>query len=686
MTRHKATYSCGRPIALSYFGKTSLTLTRRHGARMARAKQTYRRKPAPQKKPQSRRPSGRARGSFGRKRSGNRRKNHRLVQYGAEAGVFVLWSCLALVLGLVIVSKDLPDTQSLWRQDKGPKISLLATDGTPIVVQGEVRGGPVRLADLPPYVAEAILAVEDRNFYHHFGVNPFSIIRALLVNLTTGEVRQGGSTLTQQLAKNLFLSSEQTYKRKVQELLLAFWLEYRFTKEELLTLYLNRVYFGAGAYGIDAASYRYFDVPARELTLNESAVLAGLLKAPSRYAPTHNPDDAGARARLVLSAMVDAGYLTEQKAQQSMRAPVYLRQARFSKAPYFVDHAMAAARNASRRVDHDLIVKTTFDPALHTALSDGVHAGIKQAKIPDEVQVAGVIIDENGAVRALIGGRNYAETQFNRATQARRQPGSAFKPFVYLAGLEAGLKASDLIDDLPVSVGNWAPRNYGDHYMGPVSLATALARSLNGATIRLQEKVGRKKVRALAKNAGLTGPLTTGPSLGLGVDVVSPLQLAGAYAVFSNGGYGVRVHSIEEITDNDGNMVYQNQAPRGDLIADPKSVYMLNEILKGVAVFGTGKAAALENWQVAGKTGTTQNNRDAWFAGHVNGLVCVIWVGKDDNSPMQNITGGGAPAIIWREVMGRALISATPNIAASFSMSDQVEDDPVGALIRAAQF
>lgn len=616
-----------------------------------------------------------------------KRKSAGFLKYTADAGVVVLSVGIVLAVGLVFLARDLPATDGLWRQERGPKISLVAADGTPMVVQGEVRGEPIRLADLPAHVPLAVLAVEDRNFYHHFGINPFSIIRAMVVNILNGEVRQGGSTLTQQLAKNLFLTNDRTYKRKLQELLLAFWLEYRFSKKELLTLYLNRVYFGAGAYGIDAASYRYFDKSARYLELNEAAILAGLLKAPTRYAPTHNPEDSGARAKIVIAAMVEAGFLDEVRARETVRDPVFLGPSSFSTAPYFVDYATIAARNASRHADQDIIVRTTFDRTLQIALEDGINAGIALAKLPAGIELAGVIVDNDGAIKAIIGGRNYSKSQFNRAAQAKRQPGSVFKPFVYLAGLEAGFEPHDRIDDTPITVNGWAPRNYGDKYYGNVTLNTGLARSLNGATIRLQEKVGRKNVRTLARRAGFTENMTAGPSLGLGVDVISPLKLAGAYAALSNGGYRVRLHAITSIDDPDGHYLYQNKASRIGTVASSRSISLLNEMLREVVNSGTGKAAALEGFPVAGKTGTTQNNRDAWFAGHVGGLTCIIWVGKDDNSPMNNITGGGAPAIIWREIMARSLIVQGRHFTSATAVDiDRVDADPLGQLIRSENF
>lgn len=561
----------------------------------------------------------------------------------------------ALAAFVAFFSRDLPDTDRLWASQRAPRITLLAVDGAPIAVHGESFGAPVRLSDLPPYAPLAVLAVEDRNFYHHIGVNPISVARAFLANASAGEIVQGGSTITQQLAKNLFLSSDRTLKRKIQELLLALWLEHRFTKDEILTLYLNRVYFGAGAYGVDAASYRYFAKPARELTVGEAAVLAGLLKAPTRYAPTRNPEDAGQRARLVVDAMEEAKFLTPLEAARARKEPVRIASPRFASAPYFVDHLMQEARALSQGVDADLIVQTTFDPALQAALEAGVEAGLGLAALPPEAQLAAVIVDAEGAVRAMIGGRSYRQSQFNRASQARRQPGSAFKPFVYLAALEAGMAPDDVVLDAPVVIDKWRPDNYRGRYYGEVTLTEALTRSLNSAVIRVQEQTGRSAVRILARRMGLENTATRGPALALGVDAVTPLELAGAYAPLVNGGFRARVHAIDSIRTADGQLVYRRDTAMVDVAASFKSVRRLNEMLAEVVRSGTGRAAAIEGWRVCGKTGTTQDSRDAWFAGHVGGLVGVVWTGRDDNAPVKDLVGGGAPAIIWREAMRRAL-------------------------------
>ncbi|WP_428406900.1 transglycosylase domain-containing protein [Hyphococcus sp.] len=640
--------------------------------------------PAKRKKPAKRKTAARRLVSPARRRRAPRRRRKsarpRLEPFAraaAELGVFALTALIGLAALFAYFASDLPDPAGLWREGGGPRITLLAADGAPIMLHGVAQGAPIRLSQLPDHVPEAVLAVEDRNFYHHFGANPVSIVRALIVNANEGAVRQGGSTITQQLAKNVFLSSDRTMKRKIQELMLAFWLERKFTKNEILTLYLNRVYFGAGAYGVDAASFRYFGKSARHLSVGEAAVLAGLLKAPSRYAPTANPEDAGKRGRLVIEQMVAARFLTRREADAAIAEPVLLAAPRFEAAPYFVDHALKEVRSLTAEIDADFIVRTTFDPRVQAAAETGLTAGFAMAGDGlDEVEAAAIVIDSEGAVRGMIGGRDYVKSQYNRATQAQRQPGSAFKPFVYLAGIMRGEAPDSHVLDAPIEIGAYAPGNYKDKYYGEVTLREALARSLNSAVIRVQERTGRAFVRETARRMGWPGDLTSGPSLGLGVDAVSPLDLAAAYAPFANGGFRVKPYVIERIETVDGDLVYQRKGSIIEEAAPASAIAEMNDMLASVVDWGTGRAASVPGYRVAGKTGTSQESRDAWFAGHAGGLVGVVWIGRDDNRPMNDITGGRTPAIVWREIFSRALPPA--------SYVPQTEDpDPIAAILHA---
>ncbi|WP_411816502.1 transglycosylase domain-containing protein [Hyphococcus sp. DH-69] len=619
-----------------------------------------------------------------RRRNTRRRSTSRFAAFApfsraaAELSVFAFTGLVIFAAIFAYFASDLPDTAELWREGDGPKITLLAADGAPIMMHGVSHGAPVKLASLPRHVPNAVLAVEDRNFYHHFGANPVSIVRALIVNANEGSVRQGGSTITQQLAKNVFLSGERTMKRKIQELMLSLWLEHKFRKDEILTLYLNRVYFGAGAYGIDAASYRYFGKSASKLTVGEAAVLAGLLKAPSRYSPTSNPDDAGKRGRLVIEQMVTAGFLTRREADAAIAEPVLLATPRFEAAPYFIDHVMREARTLSQSVDADLIIRTTFDPKVQAAAETGLVAGLAiSGDGLENIEGAVVVMDREGAVRAMIGGRDYGRSQYNRATQAKRQPGSAFKPFVYLAAMSRGEMADSMIIDAPVQIGKWSPGNYKDKFYGEVTLREALARSLNSAAIRLQERVGRGYVRETARNMGWSESLNPGPSLALGVDEISPLNLAAAYVPFANGGFQVVPHVIDRIETADGDIIFRRTGTIISEAASPSAIAATNDMMLSVTEWGTGKAAKIPGYKVAGKTGTSQNSRDAWFAGHAGGLVGVVWLGHDNNAPMDGITGGRAPAIIWREMMARAL---PPPV---YVMPEKAQD-PIAALLQSS--
>lgn len=589
----------------------------------------------------------------------------------ALAGVVAL---TGLFVAAAIYARGLPSTADMWATPHPPSVRILARDGTELTIRGRSYGPPTRLSELPGYVPEAVMAIEDRNFYHHIGFNPLSVARALFVNVSEGEVRQGGSTITQQLAKNLFLSSDKTVKRKVRELMLAIWLERRFTKDEILTLYLNRVYFGAGAYGIEAASRRYFSKPASELSLGEAALLAGLLKAPSRYAPTSSPDEAGERARQVLAAMADAGFITEAEERRTAAQPVELAAADYDAAPYFVDYVRGRIADLVGDANADIVVKTTLDPSAQWS----AERAIVENTLPDGLQAAVVVLDNDGALRAMVGGRDYARSQYNRAVSARRQPGSAFKPFVYLAAAAAGARPDDHYIDAPIAIDDWEPDNYAGEYFGEVTMREALARSLNSVAVQVQEQVGRPAVADVARRAGLEIDLPDIPSMALGVELETPLQLATAYAPFANGGAAVEPYAIERIETEEGDVLYQRRGPTLRPTFDPGDIAVVNQMLLAVTSWGTGKAAALPGVATFGKTGTTQDSRDAWFAGHAGGLVGVVWIGRDDDAPMSHVTGGGPPAHIWRAAMAGAFAASPPRLtqAAQMALHPQPPGEP----------
>ncbi len=592
--------------------------------------------------------AGKARGRRPRRRSA-------LLLLARWAVTFAIWA-LVIAGGIAAwYAYDLPDMERLEAARRPPSVTLLDARGGVITTFGGLYGLPVSLKELPPHLPHAVLAMEDRRFYEHFGLDLVGLARAAFVNLREGRVRQGGSTITQQLAKNLFLTPERTLRRKVQETILALWLERKFTKDQILTLYLNRVYLGAGAYGVDAAARRYFAKAARQVTLEEAAMLAGLLKAPSRYNPLASPDLAAKRAKLALATMVDAGFVEGARARTAGGGPAPLAARPGGGGRYFADWVLDQVSDYVGYAQRDLVVATTLDPRLQGLAERKVAEALTRDGARRRIgQAALVAIDPSGAVRAMVGGRDYATSQFNRATQARRQPGSAFKPFVYLAALESGMGADDRLLDAPVSVGVWSPRNFGGRYHGSVTLREAMSRSLNSVAVRLSERVGRAKVIAAAHRLGVGSPLRPRPSVALGAGEVSLIELTAAYGAFANGGVGVWPHGIVEIREKGGRRLYRRAGSGPERVIQRRHAEAMNDLLGAVVARGTGRAAALGR-PAAGKTGTSQDFRDAWFIGYTAGLVCGVWMGNDDDAPMNEVTGGGPPARLWRAFMAPAL-------------------------------
>jgi penicillin-binding protein 1A len=568
----------------------------------------------------------------------------------------------ALVLGAftlftVYFTYDLPTTRNIALARHAPSVTMVDRLGRTITTRGMNQGRSVRLEDLPPYVPEAVIAIEDRRFWIHPGIDPVGLTRAMVANIRAGRIVQGGSTITQQLAKNLFLSPERTLRRKVQEAYLALWLELRYSKQEILTLYLNRVYMGAGTYGLEAASERYFAKQARDLTLPEAAMLAGLLKAPSRYSPTNSMERARARQQVVLAAMVDADLLSEQaRLQANNVVPRLAEPAATPGVHHFADWIVERVPGFVGDADQDLIVETTLDLTFQRAAELAVSFSLDgNAQRLNAHQAALIALDLQGGIRAMVGGKSYRDSQFNRATQARRQPGSAFKPFVYLTALEQGWRPDDTLSDAPVEVGNWSPANYGDTFEGDVTLTTALSRSINTVAVQLGEQVGRTNVIRTAHRVGLRADLDPVRSLSLGTGAVTPLDLTAAYVPFANGGKGVFPHAIRRITTRDGQVLYHRQGVGPGQVVAPADVAAMNDMLKQTVISGTGRKAWLTSGRpMAGKTGTSQDFRDAWFVGYTANIVAAVWVGNDDNTPMNRVTGGTLPAVIWKDFMTRA--------------------------------
>jgi penicillin-binding protein 1A len=570
---------------------------------------------------------------------------------------FVVGS-LALVTMLVTYTITIPDPLSLRTQVSGQPIRILARDGSVLAERGTAHDY-IPLDLLPRRVIDAVIATEDRRFWTHWGFDPAGLVRAVFVNLRSGRFVQGGSTLTQQLAKNLFLSPERTLGRKFEEVVLALWLELRLSKEEILELYLNRVYFGGGAYGIEAAAQRYFDKSARALTLAEAAVIAGLLKAPSRFAPTSSPRLAVIRSHSVLAKMHDAGFISAAEEQMARSKRMVFSNVRRDQerqaADYAIDYVLDRMPDALGGGSGDIIVDTTIDRDLQQHASSVVADAIgKEGVALDANQAAVVVLDATGGVRAMVGGRSYAESQFNRAVKAMRQPGSAFKPFVYLAALEKGYTPESVAYDLPFNLEGWSPKNDNGRFGGAITLRQALVQSVNTVAVRLMMDVGPDKVVALATKLGIDAPLRAEPSLALGTSEVSLLDLTGAYGAFSSGGSVVEPHIIRRIRSSSGRVLYARPAVSADPVVAQGSVAALNGMLQDVVESGTGKRAYLAGHVTAGKTGTSQDFRDAWFIGYTAHFTGGVWTGNDNGEPMRKATGGNLPALIWNRIMAQA--------------------------------
>lgn len=573
----------------------------------------------------------------------------RLFYWGA---VLCLWAGIG-VAGLVgYYAMDLPDTQQLWKVENSPEFRFYGAGDKLLARRGRLQGRPLLYRDLPPDLVQAVVAIEDRRFFSHFGMDIRGLTRAMVSNIRSGAVVAGGSTLTQQLAKNVFLDPDRTLKRKIQELLLAFWMEATLSKEEIFALYMNRVYFGAGAYGVHAAAETYFNRPVPELTLGEAATLAGLLKAPSRLAPNRNPEGARARASLVLQAMTETGYLTPQRLAANPLDDVRIVTRSNDTAHYAIDWALEQLPGFIGRPRTDLDIVTTLDPVMQLAAERAARQVLDtQGQDRNVGQVAMVVMTPQGAVRAMVGGRSYENSQYNRAILAQRQPGSAFKPVVYLAALEAGYKPSDIMQDAPFSVGDWSPQNYDRLYRGPVTLTDALANSLNTVAAQLSEAVGRERVIETARRLGITSPLYPHPSIALGVFELSLLELTASYATIANGGFRTFPYIIEEVVSHSGNEFYRRRIGAAVPVIEPDIVASLQGMLVAAVEGGTGRGARVDGLRIGGKTGTSQTWRDAWFIGMTGDLVVGVWVGNDDGAPMDRITGGSIPAQIFKTFM-----------------------------------
>jgi penicillin-binding protein 1A len=600
-----------------------------------------------------------------RKKSASRRPSYHREEEGWRPWLKRAALRVVLIGGLVGLCafgwlfSTLPDIESLNSFTKKPSIIVKTEDGQIIGSFGDIYGDYVPFGEMPNSLIDAVIATEDRNFYYHFGIDPMGLLRATVANIRAGHVVQGGSTISQQVAKNVFLTPERSLMRKLREMLLAFKLEVRFTKEDILSIYLNRVYLGAGNYGVDSASKRYFGHSARDLRLSESAILAGLLKAPSRYAPTSNPALSRKRADQVLLNMQDAGFLTQEqtdKARKELASSMENRKRAPQSNLYFADWIADQLPEYVGNVQEDIVVITTLRPELQ-AMADKAVADImdKDAEKFGTSQAALLAMSPDGAVRAMIGGRNYAESQFNRTYQSLRQPGSSFKMFVYMAGLEAGFRPDTLVEDKPLVIdagvsGKWQPKNYTGRYLGEIPLRDAVAESINTVAVQVSEHAGLEQVIDMARRLGVTSKIDPLHSIALGAVEVSLLEMTGAYAHLASGGLMVQPYGILQIDTTQGEPVYRRFDGGRTRVVRSDIVGMMSEMLMGVVDRGTGRAARIGR-PVAGKTGTTSDYKDAWFIGYTPDLIAGVWVGNDDNKPMKKVTGGGLPARIWHDFM-----------------------------------
>lgn len=596
--------------------------------------------------------------SPGGNKSAGQKPKWKRIAYGLT--VAMVWGAILGGAGLAYIAWDLPDVDEAIAATRKPVIRVVTGEGREIARRGDRYGMAVRLEDVPPALPHAILATEDRRFYDHFGVDLIGIARAMYVNVKAGGIVQGGSTLTQQAAKNLFLAPQRTLRRKLQEVLLALWLEAKFSKDEIFTIYLNRVYFGQGVYGVDAAARHYFGVPAQRLTPYHAAMLAGMLKGPNKYNPFSNLELAKQRTEVVLKNMVAAGYLSEADRKSIVRPKTWRTSSGAQTKPmahHFTDWVLDQVGDYVS-LTQDVTVIVTIDARLQAQAEAAVRAMMKKGGTADKrgaSEAALVALGPDGAVLAMVGGANYRTSKFNRAVQALRQPGSAFKPIVYLAGFDAGMTPQSMMADEPITIDEWSPSNFKNEYLGDMTLQEAMTHSINTVAVKVSEEAGRTQVREMAKKLGITGELTDKPSLALGVSEVSVLEMTAAYGAFATGGIGVWPYGISEIQDARGKPLYVRSGGGPGRVIPASYAGAMNSMLMSVieSDHGTGKAARIGR-PAAGKTGTSQDYRDAWFIGYTPDLIAGVWMGNDNGAAMSGVTGGSLPAQLWKNFMVKA--------------------------------
>ena len=592
-------------------------------------------------------PTRRKRGAPGKKK---RSWLWKLIGFFLVAG---FWGAVATALAFTYIWFSLDQRGLLQIPQREPGAMILANNGSVLAEEGAFFGDAAKINQLPDYVPNAVIAIEDRRFRVHHGIDPIGLLRATGRNILAGHFVQGGSTLTQQLAKNLFLTQEKTLTRKMQEAVLAVWLESKFTKDEILQLYLNRVYFGDGATGIEQAAHTFFNKSASELTVMEAARLAACLKAPSNYNPVDHPDESTGRAKLVLAAMQEEGFISQQDEADAISQPTNAVASGAKPArQYAVDWIDSQLPQLVKNNTDSIVIETTIDPTIQANAERALATRLAQnGKKLGVSQGAMVVMDNTGAVLSMVGGKSYEKSQFNRAIKAQRQPGSSFKAFVYLTAMEKGYTPESVEVDEPVKIGNWSPENYEHKYLGEVSLEQAFAQSINTISAKLVRAVGPDAVVATAQRLGITSPLGHDISIALGTSEVNPLEMTAAFVPFANGGDAVTPYVVKRITTRDGKVLYQRSGNGLGQVVSPAMLGEMNTLFRAVVREGTGIKAQFGNWDIGGKTGTTQDYRDAWFIGFTPYLTAAVWLGNDDNSPTKKMTGGSLPAVVWRDVM-----------------------------------
>lgn len=564
-----------------------------------------------------------------------------------------IWAGIALSIVILYLALTLPNIEHITNKTRSPSITILDRNDEKITAINDMYGNTVEVEKLPKHVWQAVIATEDKRFFSHFGVDIHGLLRAIYNNIKANRTAQGGSSITQQLAKNVFLSKERSIKRKLQEVMITLWLEHKFTKNQILSLYLNRISLVGGKYGIAIAAESIFGKSIYDINIAESAILAGMLRAPSKLNPAKNPDASISRMKVVLKLMREQNYITEDEYITAMNYKYEKQDTNFNQTRYFIDYTMDSFNSLIGDISTDIIIHTTLDSKIQKTAENITKTYLENdGEKYNFSQIATVIMNTDGEILGLIGGSDYSQTQFNRVSQMKRQPGSIFKPFVYLAGLESGLSPTDIFDDKPTSIGDWTPRNHDEKYLGPVTMKTALEKSLNTVPVQIAKKIGLKNIIKTAQKLGLVDKLSNDYSIILGTSETTLMDLTSAYATFANNGKGVIPHTINEITTPSGEVIYSRHGSGVGTIISEKYTNYMNSMLKSVIEGGTGANANIAGETIYGKTGTSQNNRDAWFIGYTPKYITGIWIGNDNNTPMSSSSYGGTiPAKIFKAIM-----------------------------------